>query len=186
MTNYIYEDNLQSERLKTRKLTEADIAIWEEFFESPEATEFLNLASLGLNSNHEYSTHMIRKQLDRYEEKRFGLQVLIDKKTNNFIGLCGLLAQDIEGKIEIEVGYHILKKYWGQGYATEAAKLFFDYAFKNELANSIISIIDPGNIKSQRVAQKNGLTLHKQTKWMDNMDVYIYRIDDNKPQAKPI
>jgi ribosomal-protein-alanine N-acetyltransferase len=176
MENYIYEDNLQSERLMTRNLNESDILTWEEFFEDREAVEFLYLSSLGLNSNNEYSTHMIKKQLERYKEKRFGHQVLIDKKTKKFIGICGLLAQEIDGKKEIEVGYHILKKYWGQGYATEAAKLFIDYAFKNELANSIVSVIDIENFKSQKVAEKNGLTIDKKTKWLDNEDVFIYRI----------
>lgn len=176
MENYIYEDNLQSERLMTRKLNESDILIWEEFFEDSEAVEFLYLSSLGLSSNIEYATHMINKQLERYEDKRFGHQALIDKKTKKFIGICGLLTQEIDKKKEIEVGYHILKKFWGQGYATEAAKLFIDYAFKNELANTIVSVIDVENFKSQKVAKKNGLTIDKKTKWLDNEDVFIYRI----------
>ena len=176
MGNYIYVDNLQSERLLTRKLNESDILIWEEFFEDSEAVEFLYLSSLGLSSNIEYATHMINKQLERYKDKRFGHQALFDTKTKNFIGICGLLTQEIDEKKEIEVGYHILKKFWGQGYATEAAKLFIDYAFKNELANSIVSVIDVENFKSQKVAKKNGLTIEKKTKWLDNEDVYIYRI----------
>jgi RimJ/RimL family protein N-acetyltransferase len=176
MKNYIYEDNLQSERLITRKLKETDIAIWEKFFEDSEAVEFLYLPSLELNSNIEYSTHMIKKQLERYKEERFGHQALIDKKTSKFIGICGLLTQEVDGEKEIEVGYHILKKHWRQGYAAEAAKLFIDYAFKNELTTSIVSVIDIENVKSQKVAEKNGLTIHKKTKWLDNEDVYIYRI----------
>lgn len=101
MNNYIYEDNLQSERLITRKVTEADIETWVEFFEESEATEFLYLASLGLKTNHEFSALMITKQLKRYEEKRFGLQALIDKRTHEFTGLCGLLTQEIDGEKEI-------------------------------------------------------------------------------------
>lgn len=176
MENYIYEDNLQSERLVTRKLVENDIETWVEFFGDSEAVEFLYLPSLGLSSDLEYATHMIKKQLERYEDKRFGHQALIDKRTNEFIGLCGLLTQEVDGEKEIEVGYHIMKKYWGKGYATEAAKLFIDYAFENDLALSIVSVIDVDNIRSQRVAEKNGLTVHKKTKWLDDEDVYIYRI----------
>lgn len=180
MATYIYEDNLQSDRLLTRKLRETDIETWAFFFEDEEATQFLYLYSLGLNSNIEISTHMITKQLERYENNRFGLQVIIDKKTNDFIGLCGLLSQEVDGKSEIEVGYHLFKQYWGQGYAPEAAKLFIDYAFKNNLTASVISVIDTENIKSQRVAEKNGLTIDKKTKWLDDEEVYIYRIHKNK------
>lgn len=173
---YIYKDQLTSERLITRYLTLDDIPIWEEFFEDEEAVEFLSLHLLGLKSNLEFSTHMIEKQLARYAENRFGLQALIDKSTNEFIGLCGLLAQEIDGINEIEVGYHILKKNWKQGYATEAAKLFIDYAFENDLTSSVVSVIDVDNFKSQRVAEKNGLKIDKQTKWIGDEDVYIYRI----------
>jgi len=77
----------------------------------------------------------------------------------------------------VEVGYHIFKKYWGQGYAPEAAIAFINYGFENKLAPSVVSIIDVRNIQSQRVAQKNGLKQDKQTKWAD-LDVFIYRIDN--------
>ena len=91
-----------------------------------------------------------------------------------------MLTQEVDNIIEIEVGYHIFKKYWGKGFAPEAAKLFIDYAFENDLTNSVISVIDVGNIKSQKVAEKNGLTREKQTKYSDGEDVYIYRITNNK------
>lgn len=174
MTNYIYQDKLQSERLITRFLTIDDIEIWANFYADKEAVEFF--PSFGLTSNIERAKHMIEKQLDRYANYRFGHQVLIDKKTNNFIGVCGLLTQEVDSITEIEVGYHIFKKYWGQGYAPEAAKLFINYAFENNLTSSVISVIDIGNIKSQKVALKNGLTKEKQTKYSDHEDVYIYRI----------
>ena len=176
---YKYNDQLTSERLITRYLTLEDIPIWEEFFEDEEAVEFLSLHLLGLKSNLEISTHMIEKQLARYAENRFGLQALINQSTNEFIGLCGLLAQEVDGVNEIEVGYHILKKYWKQGYATEAAKLFIDYAFEHDLTSSVVSVIDVDNFKSQRVAEKNGLKIDKQTKWIGDEDVYIYRITNN-------
>jgi RimJ/RimL family protein N-acetyltransferase len=48
----------------------------------------------------------------------------------------------------------VVRKYWGQGYAPEAAKLFGDFAFNNNHSDSIISIIDIRNLKSQRVAGK--------------------------------
>ena len=177
MNNCCYQDQLESERLITRKLVPTDNVVWSAFFDDKEALEFLFLESLGLNSNLEIANHIIEKQITRYTENRFGLQVLINKSTDEFIGLCGLLAQDVDGINEIEVGYHIFKKYWKQGFATEAAKLFIDYAFKNNLTNSIISVIDVDNIKSHRVAEKNGLKIDKLTKWLNDEDVYIYRIE---------
>lgn len=173
MAAFSYRDNLESKRLLTRFLTTEDILTWADFFNDKEAVEFL--PTFGLSSNLERAEYWIQRQLNRYKENNFGLQALIHKKTNEIVGQCGLLKQEVDGQIEIEVGYHIFKKLWGQGYAPEAAKLFIEYAFKNDLADSVISIIDIQNIKSQIVADKNGLKKEKQTKW-SGIDVFIYRI----------
>jgi [ribosomal protein S5]-alanine N-acetyltransferase len=115
-------------------------------------------------------------QLNRYKNNELGLQALIEKQTGNFIGVCGLLTQTVEGKAEIEVGYHLFKKYWGQGFAPEAAKMFINYAFENNIADSVISLIDIQNKNSQRVAEKNGLTIEKIIE-TDEGKEYVYRIN---------
>lgn len=178
MTNYLYKENLESNRLITRFLKPSDTSVWADFYADKEAVAFFS--SFGLTTNLDRAKHMIDQQLLRYAHNRFGHQALIEKATSNFIGVCGLLIQEVDNITEIEVGYHIFKKYWGRGFAPEAAKLFIDYAFENDLTNSVISVIDVGNIKSQKVAEKNGLTREKQTKYSDGEDVYIYRITNNK------
>lgn len=170
---YKYEDNLQTDRLITRMLTKEDTPVWEDFFKDEKAIEFFPAYT---KTDKERSAEWIERQLTRYAENRYGLQALIDKKKNLFIGQCGLLEQEVDGKKEIEVGYHIFKKYWGHGFAPEAARLFINYAFTNNLTDTIISIIHSKNIKSQRVAGKNGLVKDNHTNWLD-MDVYIYRIN---------
>jgi len=174
-TRYIYQDNLESDRLQTRFLTAADIEAWSEFFKDKETIKLFRPALLIPGQNH--AENWINGQIKRYADKRFGLQALIDKSTHEFIGQCGLLAQEIDGKTEIEVGYHVFKKYWGQGYAPEAARLFIDYAFANNITSSLVSIIDIRNNKSQRVAGKNGLKKDKETTW-NGIQVYIYRINN--------
>lgn len=179
MINYFYKDDLRSKRLRTRYLTMSDVAEWTKFFEDKDCTEFL--PNLGLSSPQERANFWIDKQMKRYADKRFGLQALIDKETNEFVGQCGLLLQDVDGMPEVEVGYHMFKDHWGKGYAPEAAKLFLDFAFKNKVSDNVISIIDINNKKSQRVAEKNGLKKEKQTKWTD-LDVFIYRIKKAKSE----
>ncbi len=177
MSIYKYEDGLITERLYTRFLVPEDIKLWTSFFENPECIQYFPWVED--NTAEVRSKQWIERQFARYKEKRYGLQALIRKDNNEFIGQCGLLTQPIEGKQELEVGYHVFKKYWGQGYAPEAAKAFFNYGFKHKQAPSIISIIDIRNLKSQRVAEKNGLTREKQIRWMD-MDVFIYRMQAPK------
>ena len=170
---YFYTDNLQSPRLSTRFLTWDDIDQWSTFFDDPDSSAFL--PDYGVRDSHERATHWIERQLMRYENQLYGLQALIDKSTGAFIGQCGLITQDVEDKSEVEVGYHILNQYRGNGYAPEAARLFIDFAFGHHQSDSVISMIDVRNTNSQRVAEKNGLKRERQIEWK-GLDIYIYRI----------
>ena len=74
------------------------------------------------------------------------------------IGYCGLFYfLDIHGQPEIELGYRLRRAAWGQGYATEAARLVRDYAFHTLHIKRLIALIDPDNVPSIRVAEKIGM-----------------------------
>jgi RimJ/RimL family protein N-acetyltransferase len=171
--SYSYPTGLTSPRLQTRLLTPEDAAAWTEFFLSPEAIELFPSAWKGDPA--QASQSWIERQLTRYADQRYGMQMLLHRETGEIIGQSGLLAQEVDGIAELEVGYHILRRHWGQGYAPEAARLFFQLGFDLKQVESIISIIDVRNVKSQRVAEKNGLVREKQTRW-NELDVFVYRI----------
>lgn len=173
MGEYIYTDNLKSKHLTTRFLTRKDIPIWIEFLQDKSSTKYL--PPFGDATPEKVATNWISKQLERYSNKNLGLQALILKETGAFIGMCGLLTQEINGETEVEVGYHILKEYRGHGYASEAAKLFIKYAFENNITDAVISIIDVQNVASQRIAEKNGLVREENIQW-NGLDIFIYRI----------
>lgn len=177
MSPYYYTDQLESPRLRTRWLTTADATAWSSFLADETILEFFpNPESLSAG---ERAQTWITKQIERYADKRFGLQALIDKQTNVFIGQCGLLVQEVDGQPEIEVGYHIFSQYRRKGYATEAAKLFFDFAIQHRQSDSLISIIKTSNVNSQKVADRNGLVRERQTVF-NGSDVFIYRLDPDK------
>lgn len=169
---YYYIDGLQSERLYTRFLTLEDISQWSAFFDSKIATEFT--MDFGPITSEEKGKIWIEKQLNRYAENRYGLQAIILKSNGKLIGQCGLLHQIVNGKDELEVGYHFLPEYWGNSYAPEAAKTFMEFAKTHNLSDSITSLIAINNLRSQRVAEKNGLQREPQTTWMDK-EIYVYR-----------
>ncbi len=64
--------------------------------------------------------------LDNYSSYGFGLWAVILKGTNQFIGDCGITMQNIhgDGKLYPEICYHIDKRFWCKGYASQAAKAF--------------------------------------------------------------
>lgn len=172
INDFKYQDKLQSERSRTRFLNAGDVETWAEFFKQEEAVKLFPSVFVAHGENN--SKVWVNRQIERYNTGLYGLQAITTKTTNVFAGQCGLLKQEVDGMVETEVGYHFFKQHWGQGYAPEAAKLFIDFAFSNGV-KSVVSIIDVRNTNSQRVAEKNGLTIDKKTTW-GGLDVFIYRI----------
>lgn len=156
--NYLLED-FETERLLFRKVSWDDFDAWQELFISDEIAIFLGLDPK--LSKKELTQKWFDKTFDRYEKTLGSMNALIDKKSNRLVGQCGLLIQTIEDEQRLEVGYSILPEFWRQGYAIEAAMACKNYAFENELAENLISVIEPGNIGSEKVALKNGMTLEK-------------------------
>lgn len=65
--------------------------------------------------------------------------------------------------MEVEIGYHVNKEYWSRGFASEAAKGCRDYGFDQLGLLKLISIIDPNNMPSIRVAEKIGFRKEKES-----------------------
>lgn len=147
---------------------------WIAFFKHPDTARFLGFQDIG--TPYEQATEWFRRVEERYKNDLGGLNALIDKEINKFVGQCGLLVQDLDGKKELEIGYSILPEYWNLGYATEAAIKCRDFAFQNSFSESLISIIHVDNDKSEKVALKNGMIKIKQTEFR-SMAVNIFGIN---------
>lgn len=145
---------LETQRLLARRLTLDDTRNWMDFIMGENSLDYFNF----VKPDRESCEWWIKRQLKRYEDDGFGLMALIVKETGEMAGQCGLLKQELEGKTEIEIGYSLIPRFRGLGYATEAAIAFRNLAFTNNLCESIISIIHVDNIASQKVAVKNGMT----------------------------
>lgn len=115
------------------------------------------------------------KVFDRYKNNTGGHNVLIEKATGMRVGMCGLLVQDVDGKEELEIGYSLHPAFTGKGFATEAAQKCRDFAFENNFAQSLISIIHIENKSSENVAVRNGMTIEKTTVFKD-IPVNIFSI----------
>jgi RimJ/RimL family protein N-acetyltransferase len=151
----------ESARLKFRKLEQNDYDAWLPLFQWEGVARFIGLGHL--NTAEECCDAWFERAFKRYEEEKGGLNVLIDKQTGKLVGQSGLLIQHVDGVDRLEVGYSILPEYWKKGYAIEAAGKCRDYAFENEFANSLISIIHVENFPSMKVAERNGMKFLHET-----------------------
>lgn len=92
--------------------------------------------------------------LSNYEKFGLGLWAMEEKTEGRMIGDCGLTYQPVEGRIELEVGYHLLERERGKGYATEAARACLEFGFLHTVSERICSIVRPSNTRSCAVARR--------------------------------
>ncbi|HMK29520.1 MAG TPA: GNAT family N-acetyltransferase [Terriglobales bacterium] len=163
---------LETPRLYLRRLTLSDSDALFAVLGDPIAMQFYP-APLA----YEGVCRWIDRNLDRYENEGYGLYGMALKTSGELIGDCGLVRQMVEGRPEIEVGYHVRRDQWRRGYATEAARSCLEYAFRTLRLARVISLIRPENLPSRRVAEKNGLTIHHQIPW-HHLPHLIYAITE--------
>jgi [ribosomal protein S5]-alanine N-acetyltransferase len=96
----------------------------------------------------------IEWNLRNYVDFGFGLWALELKSSGELIGDCGLTYQEVEGRDELEIGYHVTLQERGKGYATEAGRACLDFGFRRTRALMICSMVRPANVASCAVASR--------------------------------
>jgi RimJ/RimL family protein N-acetyltransferase len=104
----------------------------------------------------------IERNMRRYRDDGFGLFAMTLKGSEDVIGDCGVIKQNVESAIAMEVGYHLRRDQLGNGYATEAARACMRLAFHTFGADKVVSLIRPENAPSRRVAERNGMGLERE------------------------
>jgi ribosomal-protein-alanine N-acetyltransferase len=169
----------ETERLLFRKITEQDFDTWLAFCKYPDSLKYIfSQEQLKVEDPIERCRIWFNRVFNRYENGLGGMNALIEKQTGAFVGQCGLLIQTIDDMEELEIGYSLMPAFRGKGYANEAAIKCKEFAFANDYATSLISVIVPENTDSIKVALNNRMKLDKTT--TSNGDVVnIYRINKN-------
>lgn len=125
--------------------------------------------------NYAETSKMMEKILEHYGRYGHCFWKLIGKSTGNFIGIAGILHQEIENTTEDEVSYRITRRHWNNGFATEAAGACMEYAKTTLGKTRLISIIHPENTPSIRVAEKLGARKEKSVSFIGTTHyVYVY------------
>jgi ribosomal-protein-alanine N-acetyltransferase len=156
---------IKTERLVLRHLTMADLDALAVLYSDPEVRRYFPDRTRTYEQTREELEWIIDVYYVRYG---YGLWATILKETGAFIGRCGLLPWEIEGRTEVEVAYLLDKSCWGRGLATEAASAIVDYAFATLPVERLICMVDPENSASTAVAAKVGMTML----WPDYVDEY--------------
>lgn len=121
-----------------------------------------------------------------YERYGYGLWIL-QTWEDDFVGDCGLTWQTVEGGQYLEVGYHVVTAFQGQGLATEGASACLDLAFGEIGEEHVIAIVNPANHASRRVAEKIGMEVEREADaYGGQVVVYGMRATSASPRCCPV
>lgn len=146
---------LSSERLILRQWLPADRAAFAAICADPQAMEFLLPLPTADDSN-----GWIDRQIAHQAAHGFCFWALEDKTTGKFIGTVGLvrIGYDAHFTPAVEIGWRIARKFWGKGYAPEAAHAALAFGFTQLKLDEIVATTVSANVKSRRVMSKLGMT----------------------------
>lgn len=143
---------LETDRLLLRQMNEDDFENARRFLADPEV-----MYAYEHGFDDQEVRDWIANNQRRYREDGFGLWLMMDKKTGQSIGDCGITWQKVNETPVLEIGYHLEKGKWHQSYAIEAARACKAYAFDILGADRVTSIIRDTNSASQKVAIRNDM-----------------------------
>lgn len=150
--------SLETKRLLLRPWMEDDYeAMFYGWANDPEVTKYM---TWNAHNSIEETKQIINKWIKDYEKpERLNFAIVL-KESNELIG-----GIDIVGYIENTpvIGYNLSKKYWNNGYMTEACKCVIDYLFSSGHKEIRIDAMVE-NIASNKVIQKCGGVFIKQEK----------------------
>jgi RimJ/RimL family protein N-acetyltransferase len=152
---------LETERLTLRDPQLGDVDDLLELIEDDEVMRWIG----GEAGDRDLALELVERWISRWERDDVGVFcVLLD---GHVVGRVGLLVWDSStwetstyeragSHAQPELGWAIARRFWGSGYATEAARAIRDWAFAERDVERLVSLIAPDNVRSARVAEKLG------------------------------
>lgn len=166
---------LQTERLYLRKFNEKDVENLLKITADEDVMRFFPSTM-----NRAETQKFLHQIIEAYERDGHSFWAAELKDANDFVGMVGLLSQQVDGINEIEIAYRVVKKYWRQGFASEAAQACRNYAFQKLKCSRLISLIGSNNVASKGVAKKLGMQFEKRSfKFGFELEVYTIHLMKN-------
>lgn len=154
---------IRTERLELRRWhLEADLDPFSAICADPAVMQWIGDGSAQTREQCELA---IRAYEHHWEEHGLGLCAATLRSSGQLIGAIGLSIPAFLPEIlpAIEIGWRLDQAYWGKGLATEAARAVMKFGFVEAGLDEIVSIHQVGNRASERVMDKLGMRLVRET-----------------------
>lgn len=145
---------VETERLLLREITPADAQGFYDLDSDPAVVKYLgNQPATDIQQCRD-TIEWVRKQ---YRENGIGRWAIVEKESNQFVGWTGLkyVKETVNNHTNFyDVGYRLIKKFWGKGYATESGFASLQYGFEQLKLKEIYAAADVNNLASRNVLEK--------------------------------
>ncbi len=144
--------SIKTKRLLLRNWYEADRASFAEMNQHPEV-----MKDLGGPINRFESDRKFDRYVALFEQCGFSRWVV--EVGGEFVGYCGVIHRPDEHPLgpHDEIGWRLIRRAWGQGYATEAAIAALDDIYHRVGLQKVVSYTSADNHRSQAVMRRIGL-----------------------------
>jgi [ribosomal protein S5]-alanine N-acetyltransferase len=150
-----YLPTIETERLLLRKITLNDANDMFEYTSDPQVSEFTTWST---HSSIEDSKYFLKTLVKMYKRRELVDWGIVHKAEKKFIGTCGFVEWRMTHS-RAEIGYALSRRYWGEGYMSEAVSAVIDFGFREMQLNKILARCEVNNIASARVMEKVGMKL---------------------------
>jgi len=148
---------LETERLILRQQTIQDAGFLLELMNEPGFIKYV--ADRGLRTTTDAAEYLREKIIPSYEKFGFGFYRVELKECGTPVGICGLMKR--ETLEAVDVGFSILERFCGKGYAFEAAAAVMDYGRTVLGLREIVGVTAPDNRVSIRLLEKLGMRFQR-------------------------
>lgn len=143
----------ETKRLRLRHWTDNDVESFILLTQDPVVMEFYPNICTRDQSIIVFKT--FRNRFLQYGYPSYACELKFDKQ---FIGHVGFISRnDLPFSQCVEIGWRLFPKYWGQGFAAEAANKCLEIAFNGFNLPEIVSFTQLINKRSERIMQKIGM-----------------------------
>jgi len=141
-----------TERLRLREAVLEDAPFVLELVNEP--GWLANIGDLGVAALADAERYVRRTLQGLYERLGFGLWVVEKRSSGEPLGICGLIRR--EGLDDVDLGFALLARHHGHGYAREAAAACIAYAREALGLARLVAISAPANVRSHRLLEALG------------------------------
>jgi RimJ/RimL family protein N-acetyltransferase len=173
---------LLTDRLILRWWTPDDLDALTAIFAKPEVWRFPFQRGWSSEETEQFLRHKMDEQLSR-GWTQWAVEALDGRR---LVGYIGLSPPDFLPEImpTVEIGWRLDPDYWGQGLATEGARVALAHGFRELRLPEVVSIYQPENKASGRIMERLGMRFDRDTR-LPTFDVAlrVFRLSRDEWEA---